>query len=125
MPNNEQADRFADEWIAAWNSRDLDRILAHYDEDVSFFSPVAARLVGAPDGLVRGRAALREYFSRGLEAFPDLHFESIGALAGAGSIAIHYRSRGRGEVIEVVDVDPAGRVHRSAAHYAAAPAGVQ
>jgi hypothetical protein len=118
MQTPEQADHFSQEWIAAWNSHDLERILSHYAEDVDFFSPLAARLVGAPGGLVRGRAALGEYFSRGLEVFPELHFEPIGAMAGASSIAVHYRSRGRGEVIEVVDIAPGGLVCRSAVHYA-------
>ena len=33
------AERFADEWIAAWNSYDLNAILSHYAEDVVFHSP--------------------------------------------------------------------------------------
>ena len=29
--------RFAAEWIAAWNSHDLERILAHYTDDFEMF----------------------------------------------------------------------------------------
>lgn len=30
--NKEFAQKFALDWVAAWNSRDLDRVLAHYAE---------------------------------------------------------------------------------------------
>ena len=30
---HEFARRFAEEWIAAWNAHDLERILAHYTDD--------------------------------------------------------------------------------------------
>ena len=117
MPTNAEATSFATEWIEAWNSHDLDRILSHYAEEVEFYSPLAERLVGAAGGLVRGRDALREYFALGLAAYPDLRFEPIGALAGASSIALHYRSVGGREAIEVVDLGPDGLIQRAAAHY--------
>ena len=31
---------FAKEWIDAWNSHDLDRILAHYAEDIEISTPM-------------------------------------------------------------------------------------
>jgi hypothetical protein len=118
MLTDADADRFAAEWIAAWNSHDLDRILSHYAEDVSFYSPLVARLAGDDSGVIHGRAALRDYFARGLAAYPDLRFEPLGTLTGADSIAIHYVSVEGREAIEVVDLGPDGLVHRSAAHYA-------
>jgi hypothetical protein len=33
---------FVDDWLAAWNSHDLGRILAHFADDVTFTSPVFA-----------------------------------------------------------------------------------
>jgi ketosteroid isomerase-like protein len=33
-----EAQAFADEWIAAWNSHDLDRVLSHYAPEVVFLS---------------------------------------------------------------------------------------
>ena len=52
-------DAFAAEWLAAWNAHDLERILSHYAEGVTFLSPVAARMTG--NGRVEGKAALRAY----------------------------------------------------------------
>ena len=36
------AAQFAEEWVAVWNSRDLDRILAHYADDFEMASPYIA-----------------------------------------------------------------------------------
>jgi ketosteroid isomerase-like protein len=89
MISHAQADRFATEWIDAWNAHDLDAIVAHYAED----------------------------FRLGLEAYPDLHFELFTALPGASSIALHYRSVGGRLAIETMEVDADGLVVRAAAHY--------
>jgi len=71
MNSTDQA--FAEEWVAAWNVRDLDRILSHYAPEIVFLSPLAQRRLG--DGRVVGLAALREYWRGGLAAIPDLRFE--------------------------------------------------
>jgi ketosteroid isomerase-like protein len=39
---------FAESWIAAWNRRDVDAMLAHYSDSAQFVSPVASELVGRP-----------------------------------------------------------------------------
>ena len=45
---------FAHDWIAAWNSHDLDRIPSHYAENVILTSPAAAKLLNDPSGIVTG-----------------------------------------------------------------------
>ena len=117
MISHDQADRFATEWIGAWNAHDLDAIVAHYAQDVTFVSPFVAALTGEESARIEGRDALREYFRRGLETFPDLHFELYTALPGASSIALHYRSVGGRLAIETMELDAAGLVSHAAAHY--------
>jgi ketosteroid isomerase-like protein len=51
---------FAKEWIAAWNSHDLDRILSHYVEDFEMSSPLIVERKIDPGGVLRGKAAIRE-----------------------------------------------------------------
>ncbi|MEV0096141.1 nuclear transport factor 2 family protein [Streptomyces sp. NPDC050738] len=96
------AQKFAAEWQDAWNSHDLDRILAHYDEDVTFSSPMIERFSGDPSGTVRGRAALREYWSVGLSRIPDLRFEVMDVRASVDSLVIDYRNQIGGRVYEVL-----------------------
>ena len=60
-----------------WNAHDLVRILAHYADDVELTSPFVVKLTGRSKGVVRGKTALRDYFARGLEAYPALRFDFI------------------------------------------------
>ena len=36
----EDATDFANDWIAAWNAHDLDRIVGHYAQKIEFVSPL-------------------------------------------------------------------------------------
>ena len=46
MLSREFAESFAAEWIEAWNSHDLDRILSHYTDDFVMSSPRIVVLAG-------------------------------------------------------------------------------
>jgi ketosteroid isomerase-like protein len=70
----DEAWKLAEHWIAAWNAHDLESIMTHYEDAIELTSPVAAQLLGTPAGKVNGKANLRAYFQRGLEAYPELHF---------------------------------------------------
>lgn len=114
-----EARAFAEDWIAAWNSHDLEGILAHYAPDVVFLSPVAARRVG--DGRVAGVAALRAYWGQGLASQPDLRFELVDVLAGHQALTILYRNHRRQSAAETLEFGADGKVVRSMACYGATP----
>lgn len=112
------ARQFAQEWIEAWNSHDLERILAHYDDEVRLVSPVALNLLKNGDGVVQGKAALQEYFRRGLEAFPNLRFDLIEVFWGVETIVLCYANKVRGnKTAEVMQLTPAGKIIRIWANY--------
>lgn len=114
----EFAERFAAEWIAAWNSGDLERILSHYSDDFEMRSPLIAERGFAPDGCLRGKQAVRPYWQAGLKAVPPLRFEPVGVHVGAGALAIVYRSLGRGKlVVERIEIGPDGKGIRAEALY--------
>lgn len=69
-------------WVAAWNTHDLDLIMAHYEESVELTSPVAAQLLGIPDGKVVGKASLRAYFRRGLDGLSGTQLSPGGRVVG-------------------------------------------
>ncbi len=119
MLTPEQADRFAHEWLAAWNAHDLERILAHYAEDVEFTSPFIVRVLGDPAGLVRGKAALRSYFARGLAAYPELWFTLRRVYPGVRSVVLEYESVNALLAAEVMELDAHGEIRRVQAHYRA------
>lgn len=105
--NMPEPGRFAQAWLAAWNRHDVDAVLEHFHDDVVFTSPVAARLMHGSGGVVRGKAALREYWSAALVAVPDLRFEIVGVYQGQSVLVIHYRNERGGLVNEVLEFDGA------------------
>lgn len=84
---------FVDQWVTAWNSHDLGKVLSHFADDVVFTSPVAAQFLDDTDGVIRGKAALRAYWAEGLRGIPDLHFEVVAVYVGVHTLVINYRNQ--------------------------------
>jgi hypothetical protein len=114
---NERARLFGEEWIAAWNAHDLDRILSHYSDDVVVTSAFVARVLGDGSVTVRGKPALRAYWARALEQFSDLTFTLFAAYPGVDSVVVHYRSIGGLVGAEFMRFDDTGRVFEAFAQY--------
>ncbi len=113
----DEAESLAKHWVAAWNAHDLDAIMNHYDDAVELTSPVAARLLGIADGKVVGKASLRAYFERGLQAFPDLHFDLQDVLWGLKSLVLYYTNQKGTRTAEFMELSGAGKVVRVVANY--------
>jgi predicted ester cyclase len=113
----EEASKFAKHWIAAWNAHGLDLIMSHYDDAIDLTSPVAAQLLGRADGKVVGKKNLRAYFQRGLEAYPDLHFELKDVLTGLGSLILYYTNQKGTRTAEFMELSTDGKVTRVVANY--------
>jgi hypothetical protein len=117
MLTKEFAERFAREWIEAWNSHDLERVLKHYSPDVELKSLFVSRIVGEGRNTVRGLAELREYFGRAMEIYPELRFVPRHVFAGVKSLVVEYESVGGRLTAELLEFDDAGQVRRVLAHY--------
>lgn len=72
MVTSEEATLFAASWAAAWNRRDIEAVLEHFEEDVIFTSPAALVVTGVRT--VHGKEALRTYWSAALAGVRSLHF---------------------------------------------------
>jgi SnoaL-like domain len=95
----------ATRWVEDWNSRDLDRIMEHYAENVEFESPSVVTRWGYPDGKLRGKIALRVHFKKGLDLPPDSPFELVDILAGIDSFLVVYKQAGGNIVADYVVTD--------------------
>ena len=96
---------FAQSWLAAWNSHDIDAVLAHFSDDATFSSPVARELLGESHGVLHGKAAIRGYWEEGLRRIPDLRFELVDVYAGIDVIVINFRNQRGALVCEVLVFD--------------------
>lgn len=108
---------FAEEWLSAWNSHDLDAIMSHYAAEIVLTSPVAARLLNDSSGAVTGKVALRNYFKRGLEAYPKLAFELLDVMWGLSSVILYYRNQHGTRTGEFMELDANLKVTRVVANY--------
>ena len=117
QPDSAFAQRFARDWIDAWNARDLDRILSHYADDFEMRSPLIEEFTSAEGDILRGHSAVRQYWQRALDRLPDLHFDLIGVYTGSESLVIAYHGP-RGPAAEVFFLNDSGQVHTACAHYA-------
>ena len=107
---------FAQEWEAAWNSHDLDRILAHYSPGIVFRSRKALDLVG--HGTLTGLPALRAYWAKALAKQPDLHFTVTDVFLGHMILVIAYRNQKGVSAAETLRFDEAGQVVEASACHA-------
>jgi hypothetical protein len=113
------AEHFAADWIDAWNARDLDRILSHYDTDFEMSSPKIIQITGEPSGMLRGKAAVGAYWKKALALSPDLKFELLSILTGVNSVTLYYKGTKGRLAAEVFHFGPNQKVARAYAHYAA------
>ncbi|HLK38853.1 MAG TPA: nuclear transport factor 2 family protein [Polyangiaceae bacterium] len=114
----EFAERFADEWIAAWNAHDLPHILSHYEDDFEMASARIVEIAGEPSGVLRGKEKIGAYWEKALRLSPDLRFVKLGVFLGVRSLAIHCRNQKGRLSVEVFEIGESGLVVRAAAHHA-------
>lgn len=113
----EEAWELANHWVAAWNAHNLDLVLTHYEDAVELTSPVAAQLLGTPEGKVVGKANLKAYFQKGLAAYPDLRFDLENVFWGVNSVVLCYANQRGTRSAEFMELSASGKVARVVANY--------
>jgi SnoaL-like domain len=117
MLTEAEARKFAEHWITAWNSHDIEAVLSHYGPAIVLTSPVAAKLFNDPSGTLVGIHTLRNYFKRGLEIYPQLRFELLDVLWGITSVVLYYRNQVVRQTGEFMELDASRKVLRVVANY--------
>ena len=105
------------EWIAAWNARDLDRVLTLYAEDFEMSSPHIYAMGFDPSGTLRGKPRIREYWATALAGLPDLHFELIDLFVSPDSVVVFYENERGKRICEYLRVNVAGLIVQGSANH--------
>src|SRR5437879_9451625 len=98
------------QWVEAWNSRDLERVLSLYAEDTEMTSDRIPALGFDASGTVRGKPTLRAYWSKALSMIPNLHFELIDTYVSPDSIVVFYQNERGKNICEYLRVDAEGKI---------------
>jgi hypothetical protein len=117
------AERFAAEWVASWNRRDVEAVLSHYADDAVFISPKAQGIAGT--SRLSGKEPLRRYWTAALERIPSLTFTLDRVLwdPAASELAICYEADLNGaksRAVEIVRFGPSGLLVQGEALHGAA-----
>jgi ketosteroid isomerase-like protein len=111
------AEDFARAWVQAWNDRDLEAILSHYDETIVFHSPRIDPVLRNGAAKIEGKDALRDYWRAALERSPKLYFDLDDVLIGSDAMTVLYTNHRDEKVAETFVFDETGAVVVSIAAY--------
>jgi len=104
------AERFALEWAASWQSKDLDALLSHYSPSVVFRSPRISAVLGTYQASVSGLSELRNYWRKALDAAKEIRFEIASVGVGSDALTIVYRNHRDDHVAETLVFGEDGKV---------------
>ncbi|MFN7133049.1 MAG: NUDIX domain-containing protein [Myxococcales bacterium] len=101
-------------WLSAFNRRDLDALLALYADDAVHTSPKLRVQKPETRGEVRGKAALRGWWSGAMHRLPGLRYDEQRLTAGGSQVFMEYLRVNPGEepyvVAEVLVTGSDGRI---------------
>lgn len=120
QPTHHDADRLralGHEWIARWNSHDLEHILALYSDDAEMTSDIISSRGLDPTGTLQGKERLRFYWSKAFVARPKLRFELLDAFVSPDSIVVHYIDENGKRICEYLRVDATGKIRQGSANH--------
>ncbi len=77
-------------WFDAFNAHDLDTLLSLYDEEAEHYSPKLK--IHQPDtmGLIKGKAALRDWWQDAFNRLPLLHYQVIRLMSDEEQVFMEY-----------------------------------
>ncbi|MEP6860537.1 MAG: nuclear transport factor 2 family protein [Deltaproteobacteria bacterium] len=98
----------AETWLAAFEARDLDALLALYGDDATHQSPKIRALHPDTGGKLVGKAAMRAWWADSFARLPSLRYIQTSITADPDSVLLEYLRRVDGEpdmpIAEVFDV---------------------
>jgi hypothetical protein len=65
-------------------------VLVHYADGIEMRSPLIVTIADESRGRLKGKAAVRAYWTKGPQLLPDLHFELVSILVGVEGLTLMY-----------------------------------
>jgi len=93
----QQNKQIALKWFEAFNEHNLEKLLVLYHEEARHFSPKLKIRRPETNGLITGKAALRDWWKEAFERLPSLHYEIKKLTADEVQVFMEYTRRVKGE----------------------------
>jgi ketosteroid isomerase-like protein len=77
MMSTSELSEIAQRWFAAFNGKDLERLLTLYHDKAEHFSPKLKVRHPETNGLIKGKNALRAWWQDAFNRCPSLHYEIV------------------------------------------------
>ena len=87
----------AHKWFAAFNAHNLENLLALYDENAEHYSPKLKIRQPQTQGLIKGKAALRNWWQDSFDRLPTLRYEVQKLTADEEQVFMEYIRQVEGE----------------------------
>lgn len=120
MTTAAQSEAIAEAWLSAFNSGDVEGLVALYADDCRHTSPKLRVLHPETGGFLVGKSALRGWWAGAIARLPGLRYEKTALTASADRVLLEYLRHAPGEsvlpVAEVFDVR-AGRIVASRVYH--------
>ncbi|WP_317898678.1 nuclear transport factor 2 family protein [Aurantibacillus circumpalustris] len=94
---SEQNKQIALKWFEAFNAHNLEKLLALYDEDAEHFSPKLKIRQPETNGLIKGKAALRNWWKDSFDRLPTLRYTVKKLTADDEQVFMEYIRHVQGE----------------------------
>jgi ketosteroid isomerase-like protein len=105
----QQNEFIAQQWFAAFNAHDLEKLLSLYDDNAQHFSPKLKIRRPETNGFVTGKAALRDWWQDAFDRLPSLHYKVTSLTANDQRVFMEYVRKVDGEedilVAEVLEIN--------------------
>jgi ketosteroid isomerase-like protein len=108
---------FAKSWLAAWNTRDVDKILDCYSDEFLMVSPVVRQMTGNQSGVLMDKTSLRDLCTKIFEQIPELQYSLVAVSVGINKLTIHYTSSECDMVADVMNFNDTWKIVSSSTYY--------
>ncbi|HET6227098.1 MAG TPA: nuclear transport factor 2 family protein [Bacteroidia bacterium] len=119
--NPQQNRAIAHNWFEAFNEHDLEKLLKLYDEDARHYSPKLKLRHPHTNGLVQGKAQLRNWWADAFDRLPTLHYEVKTLTADEDRVFMEYTRKVSGEedifVAELLEINESGLIAASRVYH--------
>jgi ketosteroid isomerase-like protein len=107
--NSEQNRSIAIKWFEAFNTHDLEALLALYHEQAKHFSPKLKIRKPETNGLVQGKNALRDWWKDAFQRLPNLNYTYTTLTSDNDRVFMEYIRKVEGEedmlIAEVLEIE--------------------